>query len=182
MHTIWTVGHGTRTVNELVDILKGAGVKYLVDVRSYPMSRTNPQFNSKPLGEALKTAHIGYRWMGELLGGRRPARKADKERHSSLEGPGFIGYAAWMETPSFRRGVRALLRLATRHPVAYMCSETLWFRCHRRMISDYLVKIHGWKVFHLGMGKVPKRHVPWELCRKRRGGDALVYDKESDSD
>lgn len=167
----FTVGHGTRTRAELLGILKANRISTLVDVRSYPMSGTNPQFNQVGLSRYLQAAGIRYLWMGDTLGGRRH-KSRESSKHRSIEQPGFRNYAGWMESETFREGIDQLIRMRGR--ICLMCSETLWWRCHRRMISDFLVYM-GHPVEHLGVGQKNTQHTMWALARKARG--KLVYDR-----
>jgi len=128
---VFTVGHGTRPLDELVALLAEHGVTQLVDVRHFPRSRRNPQFNLDALTAELPRQGITLVWLGEDLGGLRPG-----------------GYQAWMATAVFQRGLAQLEELCQRQVTAVMCSETLWVRCHRRFIARHLVA-HGYRVTHL---------------------------------
>jgi uncharacterized protein (DUF488 family) len=153
-------------------------------VRSIPRSRTNPQFNRESLQTSTELAAHGieYIWLGTELGGRRnKGKQPDVNRHSALRVAAFRNYAGYMSTQGFRDGIRVLERLAGEvgnegngGTVAIMCSETLWWRCHRRMISDALVA-RGWEVRHLGVQKVPLGHRMWDIARVGDDGE-LVYD------
>ena len=129
--SVVTVGHGTRPLDDLVALLAEHGVTQLVDVRHYPRSRRNPQFNLDALTAELLRQGITVVWLGEDLGGLRPG-----------------GYQAWMATAAFRRGLAQLEELAQQQVTAVMCSETLWVRCHRRFIARQLVA-RGYRVTHL---------------------------------
>jgi uncharacterized protein (DUF488 family) len=128
---VFTVGHGTRPLDELVALLAEPGITQLVDVRHYPRSRRNPQFNLEALAGELPGQGITVIWLGEDLGGFRPG-----------------GYQAWMATAAFRRGLAQLEGLAQRQVTVVMCSETLWVRCHRRFIARQLLA-RGFGVTHL---------------------------------
>ncbi|KAK2755708.1 hypothetical protein FQN54_005858 [Arachnomyces sp. PD_36] len=179
---ICTIGHGTRTLSELIQLLQSAQVTNLVDVRSIPRSFTNPQFNHDTLQQSgeLRSAHIHYTWFGSSLGGRRSAKQPHLERHSTIRVAAFRNYAGYMATTSFKEGLADLTRLAetlkssSKGHVAIMCSETLWWRCHRRMIADALAT-EGWRVQHLGVGKQAIEHKRWEIARRDDEGN-LVYD------
>jgi uncharacterized protein (DUF488 family) len=145
--TIFTIGHGNRTTEALAGILGRAGVGRLVDVRRWPTSRRNPHFNKDALESALPGYSIAYDWRGEELGGRR--RPREDSRHTAWRAEPFRGYADHMDTQSFRRVLADLEEDAGREPpLAIMCAETLWWRCHRRLISDALV-LRGHTVLHL---------------------------------
>jgi uncharacterized protein (DUF488 family) len=141
---VFTIGHGTRTLDELVECLGDAGVRTLVDVRRYPSSRRHPQFGQEPLSKALDAAGIAYRHAVDL-GGRRHAQPG-AERFPCIEAEGFRSYAAWMGTPAWRAALESAL--AQPSP-CFMCAETPWWRCHRRLIADALVAREV-SVRHLG--------------------------------
>lgn len=137
------MGHGRRPLEDLLALLAEHGITQLVDVRHYPRSRRNPQFNTESLAAELPRRGVTYVWLGEELGGFR-------------EG----GYEAWMESDDFQRGLARLEQLATQQPTAIMCAETVWFRCHRRFIARKLVS-RGYAVTHiLAVGK-PAYEEPW---------------------
>lgn len=180
--SIFTVGHGTRQLPSLIEILQSAHVTKLVDVRSIPRSFTNPQFNHDTLQQSteLREAQIDYAWFGASLGGRRNGQQPNIQRNSAIRVTAFRNYAGYMSTPSFRVGLEELMSLAdtvrdsTGGYIAIMCSETLWWRCHRRMIADALVA-GGWDVRHLGIQKQPMEHKLWEIARVDDDGN-VVYD------
>ena len=146
--TVFTVGHGTRSVDELVAVLHSAGVGRLIDVRRYPGSRRSPHLSREALPPALAERGVRYQWWGEELGGRRHAGPPPT-RHPAWRQPAFRAYAEYTETPRFRQAVTALQDEAARPPpLAVMCSETLWWRCHRRLIADALC-LRGTPVVHL---------------------------------
>jgi uncharacterized protein (DUF488 family) len=165
---IYTIGHGTRSLAELVQILKAAGVTMLVDVRHFPRSATNPQFNNL---DRKKLGGIEYVHLPEL-DGRRPGVPV-AAAHNALEVDAFRNYAAYMDTSSFHRGVDRLIKLSRTHQVCIMCAETLWWQRHRRMISDFLVSKRI-KVNHLGLHKSIPHH-RWSIAKWTRGN--LVYKK-----
>lgn len=149
MTTVLTVGHGTRSTEELVATLRAAGVCRLVDVRRFPGSRRHPHFSREALERSLHERGIAYEWWGEELGGRRPPRSGPASRHSALINKAFQGYADHMDTSAFRDTLARLEAHAqSEPPLAIMCAETLWWRCHRRMIADALA-MHGVTVVHL---------------------------------
>lgn len=150
MSILYTVGHGTRPLDELVAVLADAGVQLLVDVRRYPGSRRNPQFSR----ESLEGTIHAYEWWGDTLGGRR--REVSESHHPDLRNAAFRAYADYMDTPEFRRAFDALLARARARTTAIMCAETPWWRCHRRLIADASV-LAGVDVVHLGMG-TPQPH------------------------
>ncbi|PGH34052.1 hypothetical protein GX50_03108 [[Emmonsia] crescens] len=179
---IFTIGHGTRTLPELIGLLQSTHVTKLVDIRSIPRSFTNPQFNHDTLQRSaeLHSARIDYVWSGPSLGGRRNAQQPNLGQHTTIRVAAFRNYAGYMWTSSFKDGLAKLKSLAENLQtsgegyLAIMCSETVWWRCHRRMIADILVS-QGWKVQHLGVGKKPMEHESWEIARLGDEGN-LVYD------
>lgn len=140
--TIFTVGHGTRTIDELVAVVR-PHVHTIVDVRRYPGSRRNPQFNQEALEATLAEREVGYEWRGDELGGRRAVSASS--RHVAWRVPAFQGYADYLDTAPARAAITAL---AHRAGAAVMCAETVWWRCHRRLIADALV-VRGVDVVHL---------------------------------
>jgi uncharacterized protein (DUF488 family) len=143
--SIWTVGHSTRTIEEFIDILQQYQIQILVDVRHFAGSRRFPHFNQAALREALITAGIRYEHLAEL-GGRRHAR-ADSH-NLAWRNALFRGYADYMETQPFHAGIERLLEIARTDRTAIMCSEAVWWRCHRSMIADYL-KANGVHILHI---------------------------------
>jgi Protein of unknown function, DUF488/Hypervirulence associated proteins TUDOR domain len=143
--TIWTIGHSTRTLEEFLDLLCENQIEILVDVRHFPGSARFPQFNKQELNHSLPAAGIHYEHLVEL-GGRRPA---NKDSHNIMwRNASFRGYADYMETPPFRDGIDRLLKIARTGRTAIMCSEAVWWRCHRSMIADDL-KAKGAQVLHI---------------------------------
>jgi uncharacterized protein (DUF488 family) len=137
--TVFTVGHSTRTLPEFIDILKAHSVTLIVDVRTVPRSRHNPQFNKETLPEALKTEGIRYIHMPEVGGLRRPSRDS---ANKALRNKGFRGYADYMQTREFTENILKLMALARENRVALMCAEALPWRCHRILLSDALTVRH----------------------------------------
>jgi uncharacterized protein (DUF488 family) len=160
---VYTVGHGTRPLEELLACLDGAGVRTLVDVRRFPSSRRNPQYNRDALSEALARVGIEYRH-AEALGGRRSGEPGE-DRFDCIAVPAFRSYAARMGSPEWQAALEEALSAAT---PAFMCAETPWWRCHRRLIAE-LLAARGHEVFHiLAPGRVD-RHRPWDLAEYRDG-------------
>lgn len=142
---VWTIGHSTRTLEHFVEMLQSFNITMLVDVRSFPGSKGYPQFNKENLEISIPQNNIGYVHL-KSLGGRRPVKKDSK--NTAWRHPAFRGYADYMETEDFKTGIKELETIATKNKTAYMCSEAVWWRCHRSMISDYL-KFNGWLVHHI---------------------------------
>jgi uncharacterized protein (DUF488 family) len=154
---IFTVGHSTRSLEELLDVLLAAGVETLVDVRTAPGSRRHPQFGREALAAGLRAAGIDYRHEKDLGGFRRP--RPDSEENAGWDNAAFRGYADYMATAGFADALERLARAARVRPTTVMCAEAQWWRCHRRLIADALT-VQGWEVLHLGLRAEP---VPHEL-------------------
>jgi uncharacterized protein (DUF488 family) len=167
-----TVGHGTATAQELAALLAGAGVERLVDVRIVPGSRRHPHVGREAMTGWLGEAGIAYRWEPDLGGRRKPAPGSVNH---ALRHPAFRGYADHMRTPRFWKALDRLLADAAADPTAAMCSETLWWRCHRRLLADAAVLGRGAEVLHLDHRGRLEAHRPTDGVR--RDGDLLVYDR-----
>jgi uncharacterized protein (DUF488 family) len=136
---IWTVGHGTRSTEGLAGLLAAAGATTVIDVRRYPAGRRQPRFARQRLELDLPSLGIRYEWWGEALGGRRPM-PASPPSESPWRSRGFIAYAAHMRSDTFRTALAALeARAWAGEDLAFMCAETRWWQCHRRLIADALV-------------------------------------------
>lgn len=155
MATIYTIGHSTRELSDLISVLQVHKIKTLVDIRSFPMSRRLPHFNRENLEKELPNAGVAYVWLREL-GGRRK-RKMENSPNVALRNDSFRNYADYMLTPEFERGIGELLQIAERGAVAIMCAERVYFRCHRMLVSDYLTA-HGHEVLHIDDDKPPRPH------------------------
>ena len=142
---LWTYGHSTRSIEDFIEALASFDVRVLADVRSYPGSKRYPQFNKENLKASLTKAAINYQHFPEL-GGRRRARP--DSLNIAWRNESFRGYADYMETEAFRDGILRLLEIARVSRTAVMCSEAVWWRCHRSLISDYL-KAKGIEVNHI---------------------------------
>lgn len=171
---IWTIGHSTLELDELVERLGAHGVRQVADVRRYPASRKNPQFNRETLAAFLDARGIGYRWFPEL-GGRRSGVSAESSPNLGLASPGFRQYADYAGTVEFREGLGGLIDWAREQPTAVLCAEALWWRCHRRLIADRLVA-RGGRVFHVLNAGPAEPHSLWDLARP--AGEGLVYPPE----
>ncbi|MGD9614060.1 MAG: DUF488 family protein [Alphaproteobacteria bacterium] len=145
---IFTIGHSTRSLGELTGLLRQAGVAMLVDVRSVPRSRANPQFNADTLPGALAGAGIEYRHLAALGGLRHRPKAAPPSPNTLWRNNSFRNYADYAMTAAFRDGLDELCALARERRVAIMCAEAVWWRCHRRIIADYLLE-RGYAVTHI---------------------------------
>jgi len=152
--TVYTVGHSTRTAEEMLVLLREAAIELLVDVRAFPGSRRHPQFDRDALERWLPAAGIGYRHSRDLGGRRSPTPGSP---NGGWRDPAFQGYADHMRSPELRRALADLETQAHGAPTTIMCAEAVWWRCHRRLISDALVA-RGWRVEHLGIGDGPAVH------------------------
>ncbi len=171
-----TVGHGTLSADELAALLAGAGVARLVDVRSYPGSRRHPQFGREQLERWVPDAGIDYRWECRL-GGRRKVRPDSP--HVALRNEAFRGYADHMGTTDFAAALDEVLASAAERRTAVMCAESLWWRCHRRLLADAVVLTRGAGVRHLLHDGGSTPHVITDGARV--ADDAVVYDLGGDA-
>jgi len=144
--TLYTIGHSTRSFDELVSALKAHGIETLVDIRAFPMSRRLPHFNREALESDLQKHGIRYAWMKALGGYRKAARKDSP--HTSLRNANFRTYADYTLTPEFVEAMDELLQIAEYSRTAYMCAERVFFHCHRMIVSDWLTA-HGHEVLHI---------------------------------
>ena len=158
---IFTIGHSTRSLDELVEILRAHGVERLVDVRTIPRSRHNPQFNRESLSKALHNRRLSYRHM-KALGGLRHAR-ADSI-NTGWRNASFRGFADYMQTPAFEEAVEKLIELAEQKPTAIMCAEAVPWRCHRSLIADALT-VRGYEVRDLMSATNAKRHTLMPMAK-----------------
>jgi uncharacterized protein (DUF488 family) len=170
MATLFTIGHSTRTLQELVQALQAHSIKTLVDIRAFPMSRRLPHFNRESLEHSLQEAGMRYIWMKEL-GGRRK-KSAKHSPNLALRNESFRNYADYMLTPQFEAAIAELLTIAAQSRTAYMCAERVYFRCHRMLVSDWLVA-HGHEVLHIDDEKPAKPHKLMNEARLE--GGKLIY-------
>jgi uncharacterized protein (DUF488 family) len=175
MPRIWTIGHSTRSIDIFISLLQEHGIKVLADVRSLPGSKRYPQFNKEALVDLLGKAGIRYEHFPEL-GGRRKAKPESK--NTAWRNESFRGYADYMETEGFRKGIERLLTLANKAgPAAIMCAEAVWWRCHRALISDYL-KARGIEIIHIVDANKTEPH-PYTSAAQIVNG-TLSYASEED--
>ena len=144
---IFTAGHSNLTFEQFASLLKEHEISLVADIRRYPSSRKFPHFNRLTLSKLLEDENIDYLWL-ESLGGRRHSEKDSKPINTGLKNPGFRNYADYMATDEFRRAVDELLSAAAKSRTAVMCAEKLYWKCHRRLLSDYLVS-KGIEVIHI---------------------------------
>lgn len=167
MPTLFTIGHSNRELAEFMELLQIHGIALIVDVRKMPRSRTNPQFNGPELARDLKAQGLDYVHLESLTGFRKGSKLVSR---NAWENKSFQAYAGYMETPDFEAGIATLMSLGAGTVAAIMCSEAVWWRCHRRMIADALVA-QGWEVRHILSKRAPARH---ELTKIAKLDDGRV--------
>lgn len=154
MKTLYTIGHSTRTIEQFLDLLKAYDIQELVDVRTVPKSRHNPQFGQDLLAPALNAGGIGYTHLKQLGGLRHPAKDSI---NSGWQNTSFRGYADYMATAEFQQGLQTLEAIAEKRTTAIMCAEAVPWRCHRSMIADAMT-LQGWEVREIQSKKTAKPH------------------------
>ncbi len=176
-HPFFTIGHSTRSIEEFAALLEAADVKLVVDVRSVPRSRTNPQFNRDVLPASLAARGVAYRHMPTLGGLRGVQRGVSSEVNAFWDNASFHNYADYAMGGEFRSGFEEMRGLGRAAPAALMCAEAVWWRCHRRIIADYLLAV-GEEVLHiLGPGPIePARMTP---AARLRDDGALTYPRSA---
>ncbi len=168
---IYTIGHSTRTISEFIGLLQAHNVCMIVDVRSIPKSRYNPQFNEDSLEHSLKKNNIDYIHLGELGGLRHATIESENLGWKNLS---FRGFADYMSTPGFEIGLTKLEEIAKRKTVTIMCAEAVPWRCHRSLIADALTKLH-WTVFDIMTLKNAPKHRLTPFLKVNHG--KLIYPK-----
>lgn len=166
---IYTIGHSTRTMDEFLKLLENFNIKRIVDVRTIPKSKHNPQFNKENLEKDLKKVGIKYQHIKEL-GGLRHSKKDSK--NLGWRNLSFRGFADYIQTDEFEKGILILLKKAKKETIAIMCAEAVPWRCHRSLIADYLTK-RKWKVFHITSLKSAKKHKLTPFLKTRKG--KIIY-------
>jgi uncharacterized protein (DUF488 family) len=170
--TICTIGHSTRTLEEFIAILTSSRIELVTDIRSFPGSRRYPRFNKEALEVSLPANNIQYIHLKEL-GGRREVQP--NSINKAWRVAAFRGYADYMETHVFKTAIKELETIAMKERTAFMCSEAVWWLCHRSLVSDYC-KLHGWTVMHImGTGKMEEHPYTGPA---RIVGDHLTYSKD----
>lgn len=173
---MFTIGHSTRPIQEFVDLILSHGSKCIVDVRTVPRSRHNPQFNRDILPLTLEASGIGYVWLSALGGLRRSRPDSLNTGWRNLS---FRGYADYMQTPEFEAGLKELLSLPDVETATLMCAEAVPWRCHRSLIADAL-SVRGFEIEHImGAGKhYPHKLTPWARLR----GGKVIYPSLEEAD
>ena len=171
---IYTIGHSTHPLDEFISILKNHGIEFLVDVRTIPRSRTNPQFNKDTVSEPMDAAGIHYRHIADL-GGLRSRQKTMAESPNTFwENKSFRNYADYAMSDTFRNGLEELTEIAAKSRCAIMCAEAVWWRCHRRIIADYLMA-QQYPVFHI-MGAEKADAAKMTEAASIQNGGILLYE------
>jgi uncharacterized protein (DUF488 family) len=175
--TFFTIGHSNRSIGEFVALLQAAHVTLLVDVRTIPRSRSNPQFNLDVLPQALSARGIAYEHIVELGGLRGRQRHVPSAANAFWQNKSFHNYADYAECEPFQCGLDRLRALARGRACAIMCAESVWWRCHRRIIADYLL-VGGEPVFHImGSGRIVPATIT--TAARRSGPRILIYPAEA---
>lgn len=174
MATLYTIGHSTRTMEDLIRALRAHRIQTLVDIRAFPASRRLPHFNREALERSIPAAGVRYVWMKGLGGYRRKSR--EDSPNTGLRNASFRNYADYMLTPEFEESIETLLHWAENSPAVYMCAERAWFQCHRMLVSDWLVA-HGHTVLHIDAEGPPKPHRL--TAEARLIGNQVVYSPET---
>jgi len=169
----FTIGHSTRAIEEFVGLVAPNGIGIVVDVRTVPRSRTNPQYNADALPKSLAARGIGYEHIAALGGLRGKRREVSPDVNAYWENASFHNYADYAMGPEFRAGLERLLAIGGERRAVIMCAESVWWRCHRRIITDYLLA-RGEEVFHIVSSDVPE---PARITPDARPGPegTLVY-------
>jgi uncharacterized protein (DUF488 family) len=171
---LYTIGHSTHPIERFLELLNEHRIATLADVRSFPSSRRWPQFNQAELTRSTAGAGIEYRWL-KRLGGRRHELRPDSP-HTAWTHPAFRSYADYMDSEEFEKGIEELQASAIAARTVIMCSEGLWWRCHRRLVSDKMLTL-GWSVMHILPAGKPAPHQLTEFARVADG--RLIYDRAS---
>jgi uncharacterized protein (DUF488 family) len=167
--SIYTIGHSTRSIEDFIGLLKSYEIDLLIDVRTIPKSRHNPQFNKKTLERILKESHIHYQHLTKLGGLRHTTKNSINTGWHNLS---FRGFADYMHTPSFWQGIEALEVLGKKYKSVIMCAEAVPWRCHRSLIADALT-LYKWKVFHIISKKSANVHKLTPFLHVKN--DQLIY-------
>ncbi|MFI5333838.1 MAG: DUF488 family protein [Chlamydiales bacterium] len=170
---IYTIGHSTRSIEEMIALLKAHGIQTVIDIRTIPKSRHNPQFNQEVFKNTLNKNKIGYRHLKELGGLRHSSKDSI---NTGWINASFRGFADYMQTPSFQKGVEKLEKIAAKKRCVLLCAEAVPWRCHRSLIADALT-VQKWKVFHIQSRRSAKRHKRAAFLKVRKG--VLYYPSAS---
>ena len=172
---VFTIGHSTRPIGEFIELLRSNGVERLLDIRTIPKSRHNPQFNTDALAKSLHDAGIDYVHMKELGGLRKSLRDS---RNMGWRNASFRGYADYMQTPEFEEALARAIELAAEKPTAFMCAEAVPWRCHRSLVADALL-VRGIEAMEIIDSSPPKPHKLTPFARV--DGTRVTYPAETGS-
>lgn len=172
--TIWTIGHSTHSIRKFIDMLEAFNIQVLVDIRRLPGSRKFPHFGQNPLKESLRENGIDYLYLPALTGRRKTKKDSQNTGWRNLS---FRGYADYMETHEFLKGIQELTCIASERHTAFMCAEAVWWRCHRSLVADYL-KASGWTVIHITDIKQSSMH-PYTSVANIKNGKLTYLPKET---
>ena len=172
MRKIYTIGHSTKKIEDFIKILKAYKIGILVDIRTVPRSRHNPQFEGFRLEEFLNNEEISYIHLQQLGGLRRPRKDSPNLEWKNTT---FRGYADHMETEEFKEGLEILKKIASEHNTVMMCAEAVPWRCHRNLVSDTL-KVEGWEVLHIMTEKITNEHELTKFIKIEKG--KITYPKK----
>ena len=172
--SLWTLGHSTRPIDEFIGLLRAHQISLLVDVRTVPRSRYNPQFNTDTLTKSLGDAEFRYRHLPELGGLRKPKKDSVNDGWHNAS---FRGYADYMQTDEFLKALEELMADSRLQPTAIMCAEAVPWRCHRSLIADALVT-RGWDIRHIMSPEKATPHALTSFAHFEKG--ALIYPKPTD--
>ncbi len=170
--TVFTIGHSTRTIEAFVDLVRAGSVEVIIDIRKTPFSRTNPQYNTDVLPQTLQERQLGYERIEELGGRRGKSKAVDPEVNAYWQNQSFHNYADYTLSNEFRTGLERLQVISRERTCAIMCSEAVWWRCHRRFVADYLIAT-GRSVIHIMDG--PRLEAAKLTPAAQLAGGVLVY-------
>ena len=169
----FTIGHSNRSIEALIALLSAADIGFLADIRRIPRSRANPQFNEDVLASSLASARISYERVAPLGGLRSRARTVPPQINGFWTNQSFHNYADYALSPEFHAGLEHLIERGRRQRAVIMCSEAVWWRCHRRIVADHLIA-HGETVFHImGEGRVDRAQLTRGAVAQ--AGEAVTY-------
>lgn len=170
---IYTIGHSTRSIEEMISLLQAHKIQTVIDIRTIPKSRHNPQFNREVFKKSLQKNRIGYRHLKELGGLRHPLKDSI---NTGWINASFRGFADYMQTDSFQKGLGNLEKISLTKRCVLLCSEALPWRCHRSLVADALT-VRKWKVFHIQSKRRAKRHQRTQFLKIKKG--MLFYPREN---
>lgn len=165
LQSLYTIGYSTRSLEDFIELLKAFSIETVIDIRTIPRSRHRPEFNKEELKQSLRKAKIGYRHIKELGGLRHTTKNS---LNTGWINASFRGFADYMQTAVFKKGLEKLEKIAQKKRCAIMCAEGVYWRCHRSLIADAL-SVEKWKVFHIQSKKTAKRHKRTSFLKVKKG-------------